>query len=49
MSGQGESGSESVKVFPIQLTSWIESQPDLAYLVEAANNTLLYTKVALKN
>ena len=39
MSGQGESGSESVKVFPIQLTSWIESQPDLAYLVEAANNT----------
>ena len=39
MSEQRNSESESVKVFPIQLTSWIESQPDLAYLVEAANNT----------
>tara|TARA_B100000674_G_C37960908_1_gene971944 strand:- start:1886 stop:3226 length:1341 start_codon:yes stop_codon:yes gene_type:complete len=39
MSNLEESGQEAIKVYPIQLTSWIESQPDLAYLVEAANNT----------
>ena len=39
MSNLEENGQEAVKVYPIQLTSWIESQPDLAYLVEAANNT----------
>ena len=46
MSNLEENGQEAVKVYPIQLTSWIESQPDLAYLVEAANNTpALYKNV----
>lgn len=27
------------RIFPIQLTRWIETQPDLAYLVKAANDT----------
>ncbi|NOL46241.1 putative conserved membrane protein [Synechococcus sp. MIT S9220] len=35
---------ETVRVFPIQLTRWIEGQPDLSYLVKAANDTqALYT------
>jgi len=39
-----QNNEDKVKVFPVQLTSWIEGQPDLAYLVEAANSSpALYT------
>ena len=44
MSESQQNNEDKVKVFPVQLTSWIEGQPDLAYLVEAANSSpALYT------
>ena len=48
--GDSEQNNEDrVKVFPVQLTSWIEGQPDLAYLVEAANNTPALYKTGSDN
>ena len=44
MSQSGHKNEEKVRVFPVQLTRWIEAQPDLSYLVKAANDTpALYT------
>ena len=44
MTPASSGNEETVRVFPIQLTRWIEGQPDLAYLVKAANDTpALYT------
>ena len=44
-----QNNEDRVKVFPVQLTSWIEGQPDLAYLVEAANNTPALYKTGSDN
>ena len=49
MSDSEQNNEDRVKVFPVQLTSWIEGQPDLAYLVEAANSTPALYKTGSDN
>ena len=41
--------SGQFEVFPYQLTTWIEGQPDLEYLVRAANDTPALYQVAQDN